>query len=64
MDPNNPNIKRGLRNADGTGVLAASAPSRGKLTTDSDHVLRISFTVTEKIKEYADWLKESKEKAG
>ena len=39
--------------ADGTGVLAASTPSRGKLTTDSDNVFRISFTVTEKIKEYA-----------
>ncbi len=39
--------------ADGAGVLAASAPSRGKLTTDSGNVFRISFTVTEKIKEYA-----------
>ena len=39
--------------ADGAGVLAASTPSRGKLTTSSDNVFRISFTVTEKIKEYA-----------
>ena len=39
--------------ADGTGVLAASTPSRGELTTDSGNVFRISFTVTEKIKEYA-----------
>ncbi len=39
--------------AEGTGVLAASTPSRGKLATDSNNVFRISFTVTEKIKEYA-----------
>ena len=39
--------------AEGTGVLAASTPSRGRLTTGSGNVFRISFTVTEKIKEYA-----------
>ena len=39
--------------AEGAGVLAVSAPSLGKLTTESDNVFRISFTVTEKIREYA-----------
>ena len=39
--------------AEGTGVLAAVAPSIGKLTTDSGNVFSISFTVTEEIMEYA-----------
>ena len=39
--------------SDGAGVRAASIPSLGKLTTDSSNVFAISFTVTEKIREYA-----------
>ena len=39
--------------AEGAGVLAAVAPSIGKLTTESGNVFSISFTVTEEIMEYA-----------
>jgi hypothetical protein len=40
--------------AEGAGVLAAVAPSIGKLPRDSGNVFSISFTVTEEIMEYAD----------
>jgi len=39
--------------ADGVGVLATVAPSIGNLSTDSNNVFHISFTVTEQIKAYA-----------